>query len=309
MGYHKVDDRIHAIPAKMLSVTLKDFYSRMVFRCNHKNKSWWSNDKLADQFQVSVRTIQRWCRRLESLGMIETRRTGRSNEMSIVELTDEDYRKLGVPEEVLGKVRNDTNVTSETTAVSPQRRHQCHPDIKGKEKTKKKTGGRATIDEMWGDPDVQASGKRAVEAAENRKGHTVLSPDNPAAPTKQEEALPDEARLSRWKSTEWTKRFVATMKAKGYEVAFAEYKAADNHITAIRNHLLNLGFSHRKIYRFLLMWLPDVYPSICEAELKKDPDDFMFSVAWMEPRLSRLVTLYNEGTSKPKRSSTKRTAH
>lgn len=309
MGYHKVDDRIHAIPKEVLSGTLKDFYSRMYFRCNHKNKSWWGYGALAEHFQVSSRTVGRWCRKLRDLSMIETRRTGRTNVMSIIHLTEEDFRKLGVPEEVLVKAREDTDVPSDRTPVSDQIGHQCPIHIKGKEKTKKKTGGRATMDDMWGDEDVQASGKRAVEASENRKGHTVLSPDNPKVLAPEEEALPDAARLSKWKSTEWTKRFVATMKAKGYEVAFAEYKVADNHIKAIRNHLLNLGFSHLKIYRFLLMWFPEAYPSICEAEFKKDPDDFMFSVAWMEPRLSRLVTLYNEGTSKPKRSSKKRTAH
>lgn len=315
--YFKVDERIAGLPDEVLTPAQKLFFSKLDFRCNHKRICWWSNKRLAEDEGRCVRSVQYWNRKLESLGLIEIQYSekGGVNVIHVPELDDDHLWGLGSR----WNRRLDDDEEDCTGGMQPVAREgavDCTPIVKGNSKMKKKTDGkespdpvRAELNAIFDDDDVKASGKRAVEAAENQKGHTVLSPDNPDAPTKQEDALPDNARLSKWKSTAWTTRFVATMKARGYEVAFAEYKAADNHIKAIRNHLLNLGFSHRKIYRFLLMWLPDAYPSICEAEFKKDPDDFMFSIAWMEPRLSRLVTLYNEGTSKPKRSSKKRTAH
>ena len=302
MGYHKVDDRIHAIPTKVLPNTIKDFYSRMDFRCNHKNKSWWKHEKLASEFQVARRTIIRWCRQLESLGMIENRRTGRSNEMSVIKLTDDDYRKLGVPEEVILKCQEDTDVTSDATPVSHQMRHPCRIGIKGKDKTKKKTGGsatqRKTVGEIYSDPQVVSSGKRAVESSSKKKKHTVPSPES-MVPLESliDDLFPevDEQRLSSWTKKVWTKEFVSKMNKAGYEVAFQGYtNTLADHVGAIRNHLLNRGFSRLKIYRFLLKWFPEAYPDICEAEFKKDPEDFMFSVSWMEPRLSRLVALYEK---------------
>lgn len=309
MGYHKVDDRVHAIPKKVLSGTVKDFYSRMYFRCNHKNKSWWGHEKLAEHFQVSMRTIRRWCQKLRGLEMIETQRTGRASEMSIIHLTEEDFRGLGVPEEVLMKAREDTDVPSDQTPMSHQIGHQRPIHIKGKEKTKKKTDGRITMDDMWGDSDVQASGKRAVEAAKNRKGHAVLSPESPMEssekmwPPEVEPAEPDDATLSKWAAEVWAKHFVFRMNKAGYRVAFQKYSTTvPAHIGAIKDHLLNREFSRLKIYRFLLGWFPDVYSSICSSVFKKSPEDSMFSVSWMEPRLDELVRLYEEEDNEPLRA-------
>jgi hypothetical protein len=302
MGYYKVDDRVHAIPPKTLSWVQKNFYSRMHFRCNHKNKSWWSNEQLAQDFYTSKRNIQRWCRHLESLGMLKIHRTdGRRNEISMPKLTDEKFLELGVPMEVLMKLRGDKNVTGGATPASPGGDSGDTPIIKEKAKTKTKTGGRATLEEMWGDPDVAASGERAVAASKKRgampcvtsPGEVSVSP--PAAP----KAAPDESRLARWSMKNWSDEFIARMKKAGYEVSFAKYKAVQTHVGAIRDHLLNRGFSRLKIYRFLLEWFPDVYSSICSSVFKKSPEDFMFSVAWMEPRLDELVRLYEERDREP----------
>ncbi len=304
MGYYKIDDRVHAIPPKTLSWVQKNFYSRMHFRCNHKNKSWWSNEQLAEDFYTSKRNIQRWCRHLESLGMLKIHRTdGRRNEISMPKLTDEKFLELGVSMEVLMKMRGDKSVTGGATPVSPGGDSGDTPIIKEKDKTKTKTGGRATLEEMWNDPDVNASGERAVAASKKRSRQAIPSmEDLTAPPPVEEDALPDESRLARWSMKNWSDEFVSRMKKVGYEVSFAKYKAVQTHVGAIRDHLLNRGFSRLKIYRFLLGWFPDVYSNICSSVFKKSPKDFMFSVAWMEPRLDELVRLYEEKDTEPPRA-------
>jgi hypothetical protein len=307
MGYHKVDDRIHAIPKTVLSGTLKDFYSRMYFRCNHKNKSWWGYAKLSKEFQVSTRTVGRWCQKLRSLKMIETRRTGRANEMSIITLTEEDFREFGVPEEILRKARKDADDQSDRSPMSDQIGRQCPIHIKGKEKMKKKSGSatrKATFDSLWGDDDVQASSKRAVDASKKRGAMpTVMTAAGVEVVPEDEDAL--DVLLARWSPRQWAQGFVRAMRAAGYSVAFHKYNTLVEHFSAIRDHLINREFSRVKIHRFLLEWFPNVYSSICEEVFKKDPEDFMVSVSWMEPRLSKLVSLFEEGERKPKRSSKK----
>jgi len=300
MRFTKIDNLILAIPRSVLIDSVKLFYSKMVFRCNHKNKSWWKHQTLAEREGVSRNTVLRWCRKLESLGMVENRRTGRSNEMSIVPLTYDDFRRLGVPEEIIVK---DMDGASDATPMVHQMQHgRCTDIIKRKDKTKKKTGGAAAgrvrekLFEIFDDEDVKASNKRAVEASKKKKRlrriHLDIPPEVAADP---EDALPDEARLGRWSSKDWSNAFVTAMNKAGFSIAFQGYRnTLPAHVGAIKDHLINRGFSRLKIYRFLLEWFPSTYPDIRSSVFRKGSEDRMFSVSWMEPRLDKLVQLFED---------------
>jgi hypothetical protein len=305
--HYKIDFRVHKIPRRTLSWVQKCLLSLLKFRCNHKGRSWWSNDQLAAEFQTTRRTIQDWCRKLERLGLIVIhRREGRRNEISVPDYTDRKMWDLGA--RWTGGVGNCTGGVLET---SPPGVESNTPSIKGKPISKKKNGGgaagRASLESMWGDKDVIASSDRAVAASEKRTKNAVRSPDGAAslpvseAPPPEdwevEGAKPDEGRLGRWTNKMWAKAFVDAMQDEGYQVTFAKYNTVNIQVGAIKDHLLNRGFSRLKIYRFLLEWFPKAYPGICSRVFKKSPDDLMFSVSWMEPRLDDLVRL-NEGDEK-----------
>lgn len=296
--YYKVDERIHRIPKETLSWVLKLFYSRLAFRCNHKNKSWWSKKKLASDFQTTPRSIQRWLRELESLGLITVHQEGGSqNEISIEELSDDLIERLG-----------------DATPMSPPGRHGClpsrdtgvSPSRKGKIKRKRKTVDgsavrRGTFDSSLEDPDVISSGKSAVKKAKKRvkrkvkKSHTIETADSLLARRSPSGgAVPDDTTLGMWSVQKWSSAFVAAMQERGYSVTFFKYKAFANHVSSILSHLLNFGFSRSKIYRFLLMWFPQIYSDIQAEVFKKGSDDRMFSIAWMEPRLDKLVRMFEE---------------
>jgi len=301
MKYYKVDERIHLIPQKTLSWIQKLFYSRLDFRCNHKNLSWWSKKKLAKDFQTTPRNIQRWWWRLEKLGLITIHQeVGSENEISINELTDELLNALGVP------------------PMSREGRHGClgrgdtgvSPYIKGKVKMKKKTGSgrgkapvRYRLEEVFEDSDVNAAGSRAVEASKKRGAARCIPSMKELRDPPPEDGVPvpDEQRLARWSKKDWSDAFVSCMTSRGYEVAYAKYRAIQNHIGAIRDHLLNRGFSRLKIHRFLLKWFPSRYTDLASSVFKKNPEDFMFSVAWMEPRLDELVRRFEDTEQGPRK--------
>ena len=299
--FYMIDERIHSIPQETLSWVLKVFYSRLAFRCNHKNKSWWSKKKLAKDFHTTSRNIQRWWRRLENLGLIEIhKKDGSNNEISISELTEDLLITLGVPQ------------------MSREGRQQClrggdnsvSPIIKGKLKMKKENGDgeaaarKVTVDSLWSDPDVIASGDRAIAASKKRGAMPTIQTSVGVKVTPETEE-DFNTMIARWTQRQWSQAFVKAMDEHGYSVAFAKYKTVDRHVSGVVDHLHRRELSRLKIYRFLLEWFPSVYSSICETEFKKNQDDFMFSVSWMEPRLSRLLDLYEEG-SHSKRPSTKK---
>jgi hypothetical protein len=291
MDYYKIDERIHSIPKKTLSWAEKCFYGRLAFRCNHKNKSWWSNERLAADFQSTPRLIQMWTRNLENLGLITVhRRTGSSNEISINELTDDLVAELGGEKNFMGGMKNSSWGGEENFTPSRKRK------LKGKGKTVDGSAvGRATLDELWGDSDVNAAGKRAAEKSRKREQRAVPTVESVAVPP-EEDSLPEESRLARWSKAQWSSAFVKEMRARGFQVSLYKYKAFQEHVGSIRDHLLNRGFSRLKIYRFLLVWFPEAYGDLRCDVFRKRSDDLMFSVTWMEPRLDELVRLFEEGS-------------
>ncbi len=304
--HYKIREEVHCIPDKTLPWSHKCLYGRLCLRCNHKNRSWWSNEKMAKDMQIEKRTLQKWCRQLERLGLIEIDRSkNRTNNVSITEPTDEKWRELGVPQGVLDKLRGVPPDTGGCPTGHGGDVRLDTPSRKLKEKTKREKDGcavgRSTVDNELEDADVLAAGRRAVEKAKKRREHTVPSPESRPLLDEQmwgiqaEPAEPDEAQLSGWSTKVWSKHFVSRMNRAGYDVAFQKYKATvPTHIGAIRDHLLNRGFSRLKIYRFLLEWFPEIYPDICESMFKKRSDDQMFSVSWMETKLDELVRLYED---------------
>jgi len=315
--YFKVDVRIANLPETVLTKAQKMYLSKLDFRCNHKRICWWPNKKLAEDEGRCVRTIQYWNQKLAGLGLIEIQRSegGGVNVIHVPEFDDDVLWNLGSRWNQNAGI-DETDCMGGCNGLHGGDATDCTPILKGKGKTKMKTDGKKTFDEVNEDEQVKDSAKRAEGYVKKRKPHTVVSPE---AETPLMErmwspeptgGMPDEAQLSKWSARAWTDEFISRMRKRGYQVAYPppKYKASVNHIAAVKDHLRNTGLSYRKIYRFLLMWFPDSYEKICETEFKQDPDDFMFSVAWMEPRLSRLVKLFKEGDGAPKRTSKKRKA-
>jgi len=310
--YYKVREEVHWIPEETLRWSRKCLYGRLALRCNHKNESWWSNEKLAREMQIEKRTLQKWCRQLESLGLIKIDRSTRrkTNSISITEPTFEEWLKLGVPIEVLKRLRSASLDTQGCPAGHGEGVQLDTPIIKGKVKMKNENGvGEAaakkmSLDEIWTDPGVLASGDRAIAASEKRGAMPTIETSMGVKVTPETEE-DFNMMIARWTPRQWSQAFVKAMDAHGYSVAFAKYQTVDLHVSGIRDHLHRRELSRLKIYRFLLEWFPSVYSSICETEFKKNQDDFMFSVSWMEPRLSRLMDLYKE-VSHSKRPSTKK---